>query len=69
MLAGEPLGVAKRIESGVRQVDGQTVHDEDQMPFSRVKGAGTAGSAASRLSPSSQILRWIAIERRQRYPF
>jgi acyl-CoA reductase-like NAD-dependent aldehyde dehydrogenase len=35
-----PLGLAKRIESGICHINGPKVHDEAQMPFGGVKASG-----------------------------
>ena len=46
--------VAKRVESGIRHINGPTIHDEAQMPFGGVKASGYGRFGARPESPSSR---------------
>jgi acyl-CoA reductase-like NAD-dependent aldehyde dehydrogenase len=64
------LTVAQRIESGICHVNGPTVHDEAQMPFSGVKGSGMGRFGGKAGIAEFTELRWIAVQTGERnYPF
>lgn len=64
------MAVAARMESGMCHINGPTVHDEAQMPFSGVKGSGYGRFGGKAAIAEFTNLRWITIEyAAQHYPF
>jgi acyl-CoA reductase-like NAD-dependent aldehyde dehydrogenase len=63
------LAVAKRLESGICHINGPTVRDEGQMPFSGVGASGSGRSGGKAVIAEFTEPRWIAIEGPQAHPF
>jgi benzaldehyde dehydrogenase (NAD) len=55
--------VAQRIESGMCQVNGPTVHDEAQMPFGDLKGSGSGLFGRRAGIEAFTELRWISLQK------
>jgi len=58
------LTVAKRIVSGMCQINGPTVQDEPQMPFGDVKGSGYGRFGGKAWVTEFTELRWFTISSR-----
>lgn len=56
------LNVARRIESGICQINGPTVHDETQMPVGGVKASGYGRFGGNAGIDEFTELRWITIQ-------
>ncbi|MBB3571428.1 hypothetical protein FHX05_005573 [Rhizobium sp. BK491] len=63
------LAVAGRIQSGIRHINGPTLHDQAQMPFGGVKGSGYGRFGGKAAITEFTDLRWITIEDSAHYPF
>jgi len=64
------IELAKRIESGICDINGPTVHDEAQMPFGGVKASGYGRFGGKAGINEFTDLRWITIQTTPRhYPF
>jgi vanillin dehydrogenase len=62
--------LAQRVESGICQINGPTVHDEAQMPFGGVKASGYGRFGGKAAIDEFTVLRWITIQNGPRhYPF
>jgi vanillin dehydrogenase len=63
------MAVAKRIQSGICQINGPTVADQAQMPFGGMKASGYGRFGGKAVINEFTDLRWITIEGPQHYPF
>ena len=62
--------VAARIEAGICQLNGPTVHDEAQMPFGGVKDSGYGHFGGRQGIDAFTDTRWITMQTTEReYPF
>lgn len=66
---GRAMAVAKRVESGICDINAPTVHDEAQMPFGGVKVSGYGRFGGKMAIDEVTELRWITIRTMPHYPF
>ena len=58
---GRALAVAGRIQSGICHINGQTLHDQAQMPFGGVKASGYGRFGGKAAIDEFTELRWVTI--------